>query len=154
MPGVHDGKSHSSSAAAAGVTVTVAAVIKAASTATADRTGIFSHTRERNSPFRRGLLSAKINLRAMRGVRVAGAVSAAVAVFGSLGTATPASASNYGVEVNGTYRATSNGDWARTNDVLINEPTVVQTWIVNSSCTSPISCTGTVKSDQGWTAPL
>jgi hypothetical protein len=90
----------------------------------------------------------------MRGVRVAGAVSAAVAVFGSLGTATPASASNYGVEVNGTYRATSNGDWARTNDVLINEPTVVQTWIVNSSCTSPISCTGTVKSDQGWTAPL
>jgi hypothetical protein len=90
----------------------------------------------------------------MRGVRVAGAVSAAVAVFGSLGTATPAYASNYGVELNGSYRVTSNGDWAQTNQVLINEQTVVQTWTVSSSCTSPISCTGTVKSDQGWTAPM
>jgi hypothetical protein len=90
----------------------------------------------------------------MRGVRVAGSVSAAVAVFASVGTATPAYASNYGVEVNGTYRVTSNGDWAKHNEVFINEQTVVQTWTVNSSCTSPISCTGTVKSDQGWTAPL
>jgi len=74
----------------------------------------------------------------MRGVRVAGSVSAAVAVFAGLGTATPAHASNYGIELSGTYRVTSNGDWAKHNDVFINEQTVVQTWTVNSSCTSPI----------------
>jgi hypothetical protein len=90
----------------------------------------------------------------MRGVRVAGAVSAAVAVLGSLGLATPASASNYGVELNGTYRMISNGDWAKTNEVFMNEQTQVQTWTLSSSCESPIRCSGTVTSDQGWTAPM
>jgi hypothetical protein len=87
----------------------------------------------------------------MRGVLVAGA---AVAVLGSLGLATPASASNYGVELNGTYRMISNGDWAKTNDVFIDEATQVQTWTFSSSCESPIRCSGTVTSDQGWTAPM
>jgi hypothetical protein len=90
----------------------------------------------------------------MRGVRIAGAVSAAVAVIGSVGTATPAYASNFGVELNGTYRVSSNGEWARTNDVLMDEKTVVQTWTITSSCVSPIECSGEVRSDQGWTAPL
>jgi hypothetical protein len=90
----------------------------------------------------------------MRGVRVAGAVSAAVAVLGSLGLATPASASNYGVELNGTYRMIMNGDWAKTNEVFMNEQTQVQTWTLSSSCESPIRCSGTVTIDQGWTAPM
>jgi hypothetical protein len=91
----------------------------------------------------------------MRGVGVlAGAAATAFTVVGSLGTATPANASNYGVELNGTYRAISNGDWAKTNEVFMDEQTVVQTWTISSSCTSPISCTGTVTSDQGWTAPI
>jgi hypothetical protein len=90
----------------------------------------------------------------MYGVRVAGVLSVAVALVGSVGTATPAYASNYGVELNGTYRVISNGDWAKTNEVYINEKTVVQTWTMTSSCTSPQVCTGEVKSDQGWTAPL
>ena len=85
---------------------------------------------------------------------VAGAMSAAVAVFGSLGPATPASASNYGVELNGTYRMIMNGDWAKTNEVFMNEQTQVQTWTFSSSCESPIRCSGTVTSDQGWTAPM
>jgi hypothetical protein len=68
--------------------------------------------------------------------------------------AAPAHASDYGVEVNGTYRVTSNGDWAKTNEVFIDELTVVQTWTVSSSCTSPTDCTGEVTSDQGWTAPV
>ena len=51
----------------------------------------------------------------MRGVRIAGAVSAAVAVIGSVGTATPAHASNYGVELNGTYRVTLHGPLANVN---------------------------------------
>ncbi len=90
----------------------------------------------------------------MRGVRVAGAASAALAVLGSLGLATPASASNYGVELNGSYRMIMNGDWAKTNDVFIDEATQVQTWTFSSSCESPIRCSGTVTSDQGWTVPM
>jgi hypothetical protein len=89
----------------------------------------------------------------MRGVGVVSALSA-VAVLGSLGPAAPASASNYGVELNGTYRMISNGDWAKTNEVFMDEPTQVQTWTVSSSCESPIRCTGTVTSDQGWTASM
>ena len=90
----------------------------------------------------------------MRGVGVAGAVSAAVVVVGSLGAPPSAHASNFGVELNGTYRVSSNGQWARTNDVLMDENMVVQTWTVSTSCVSPIECTGEVHSDQGWTAPL
>jgi hypothetical protein len=90
----------------------------------------------------------------MRGVKAAAGAAAAMTVVGSLGTATPANASNYGVELNGTYRVISNGEWAKTNEVFIDEPTVVQTWTMSSTCTSPISCTGTVTSDQGWSAPL
>jgi len=90
----------------------------------------------------------------MRAVDVTAGALAAIVVVGSVGTATPAYASNYGVELNGTYRVTSNGDWAQTNQVFIDEKTVVQTWTMTSSCTSPQVCTGEVKSDQGWTAPL
>src|ERR1700751_2737482 len=90
----------------------------------------------------------------MRGVGVVCALSAAVAVLGSLGLATPASASNYGVELNGTYRMIMNGDWAKTNEVFINEQTQIQTWTLSSSCTSPIRCTGTITSDQGWCAAV
>ncbi|WP_102142335.1 hypothetical protein [Mycobacterium hubeiense] len=90
----------------------------------------------------------------MRGVQVAAGVLASVAVVGSVCTATPANASNYGIELNGKYRVISNGEWARTNQVLIDQQTVVQTWDITSSCESPIECTGEVRSDQGWTAPI
>jgi hypothetical protein len=90
----------------------------------------------------------------MRAAEITAGALVAIAVAASVATATPAHASNYGVELNGTYRVTSNGDWAKTNDVFIDEPTVVQTWTMTSSCTSPLICTGEVKSDQGWTAPL
>ena len=91
----------------------------------------------------------------MRAISVIGGVAAtAITVFGSLGATPSAYATNFGVELNGTYRVSSNGQWARTNDVLMDEKSVVQTWTVSSSCVSPIECTGEVKSDQGWTAPL
>jgi hypothetical protein len=76
------------------------------------------------------------------------------AVIGYLGQAAPAQASDYGIELNGTYRVISNGDWAKTNDMFMDEKTVVQAWTVSSSCASPLDCTGEVTSDQGWTAPL
>ena len=75
-------------------------------------------------------------------------------MLGSLSGMPAAHASNYGSELNGTYRVSSNGQWARTNDVLMDEKTVIQTWTISSSCVSPIECTGEVHSDQGWTGTL
>ncbi len=91
----------------------------------------------------------------MRAAGVIGGVAATVVtVLGSLGAAPSAQASDFGTELNGTYRVSSNGQWARTNDVLMDEKTVVQTWTISSACVSPIECTGEVRSDQGWTASL
>ena len=91
----------------------------------------------------------------MRAARVIGSIAGtAIAVLGSLGGAPSAHASNFGIELNGTYRVFSNGDWARTNEVKFKQQSVLETWTVSSTCVSPISCTGEVTSDQGWTAPL
>ncbi|MFM9035470.1 MAG: hypothetical protein ACKOQ4_14525 [Mycobacterium sp.] len=56
--------------------------------------------------------------------------------------------------LNGTYTATSNGEWARTNDVFHDEKSVRALWTITSQCSYPTECTGTVSSDQGWTAPI
>jgi hypothetical protein len=85
----------------------------------------------------------------MRVVDVA-AGAAALVMIGSLTTAPPAHA-QWGSDLNGTYLVQSDGEWARTNDVLIDEQTVVETWTVNTTCISPIECSGTVTSDRGWT---
>lgn len=79
----------------------------------------------------------------------------AAAVFGGLGTAPTAGATTKEeVAINGTYRATSIGDWAKTNEQYNNEPTVISTWTISSSCVTFQECHGTVTSDHGWTAPL
>ena len=91
----------------------------------------------------------------MRALRVVvGVAATAMTVFGSVGVAPSAQASNYGIELNGTWRVMSNGEWARTNQVLIDEKTTIENWTISSSCVSPIECTGTVTSDAGWTAPI
>jgi hypothetical protein len=61
-------------------------------------------------------------------------------------------ADNAGSAINGTFTATSNGQWAQTNDAFHDEATVRSTWTIRTTCTTPIDCTGTVTSDQGWTA--
>jgi hypothetical protein len=76
------------------------------------------------------------------------------AVTGFLIATPNASASTYGIELNGSYSVTSNGDWAETNDSYRDEQTVRQTWTISSSCTGPTQCTGNMVSDQGWTAPI
>ena len=79
----------------------------------------------------------------------------AATVFGGLGTASTAGATTKEeVAVNGTYRATSIGDWAQRNDQYFGEPTVISTWTISSSCVTFQECHGTVTSDQGWSAPL
>jgi len=56
--------------------------------------------------------------------------------------------------LNGTYIATSNGEWAKKNDIFYNERSVRSTWTISTTCSYPTECTGTVTSDAGWSAPI
>lgn len=69
-------------------------------------------------------------------------------------TTAPPARAGLGIELNGPYRVTSNGDWAKTNEVYMDERTEVSVWTFSSSCANAHECTGQVSSDQGWTAPL
>ena len=98
----------------------------------------------------------------MRAMGVA-ATATAIAVIGSLVTAASAQATDYGVALNGPYRAFSNGEWAQTSAgpngaggamVYIDQPSKMETWTVTSDCISPIQCMGEVRSDAGWTGSL
>jgi hypothetical protein len=83
------------------------------------------------------------------------AIVLASTALGSLGAASTARATTKeDVAINGTYRATSIGDYAKTNDTYSGEATVVSTWTISSSCVTFQECHGTVTSDQGWTAPM
>jgi hypothetical protein len=85
---------------------------------------------------------------------IAGQTVLVAIVIGGLGAASSATASGDGNALNGTYLATSNGDWARTNDRYQNEASVRSTWTITSACTTPFDCTGRVTSDAGWSADL
>ncbi|MBI3227606.1 MAG: hypothetical protein HYZ39_21370 [Mycolicibacterium cosmeticum] len=56
--------------------------------------------------------------------------------------------------LNGIYVATSNGDWAATDDVYRNEATVVSRWTISMNCPDVLHCSGMVSSDAGWGAPI
>jgi hypothetical protein len=83
---------------------------------------------------------------------VASATLLSTIVIGGLGTAPSARAE--GNPINGTYIATSVGEWARTNEVYRDEATVRSTWTITSSCATFQECSGQVTSDQGWSAPI
>ncbi len=75
------------------------------------------------------------------------------AIATTAGIAPPhAGADSWGI--NGTYIATSNGDYAKTNEQFRNEATVRSRWTISTTCIEPSDCTGTVTSDLGWTAPI
>lgn len=57
------------------------------------------------------------------------------------------------IAINGTFEATSNGDWAQTRDSYHDEVSVRSIWTITSTCQDMYHCTGTVSSDAGWTAP-
>ncbi|BBX15676.1 hypothetical protein [Mycolicibacterium duvalii] len=78
------------------------------------------------------------------------AATAAMALA-SLAGAPVAQAEDWGVDISGTWDVYSDGEWARTNDVLIDEKSVRETWTVDVQCVSPIECSGTVQSSLGWT---
>jgi hypothetical protein len=73
----------------------------------------------------------------------------AAAVIGPVATAHAGE-----LALNGTYAALSNGEWAKTNESYHDEVSVRSVWTISSTCNNPQECTGTVSSDQGWTAPL
>jgi hypothetical protein len=83
-------------------------------------------------------------------------LAAAVSILLGVVSPTPAGADprdvNGDYSINGTFTATSDGQWAKTRDVFHDESTVVSTWTITSTCSTPYRCTGQVKSDQGWTA--
>jgi hypothetical protein len=85
---------------------------------------------------------------------LATATLVAATVFGTLATPSTARATTKEeVAVNGTFRVTIIGDYAKTNDQYHGEATVYETWTISSSCDTFQECRGTVTSDQGWTAP-
>lgn len=58
------------------------------------------------------------------------------------------------VALNGTYRATSDGNWAKLNHQFYDQESVTSTWTITSTCSSSAECSGQVSSDQGWSAAL
>ena len=65
--------------------------------------------------------------------------------------ATPTAHASDKWALNGTFTATSNGEWSRTNDVFVDQVSVRAMWTISSQCSYPTECTGTVTSNQGWT---
>lgn len=86
------------------------------------------------------------------GQAMASATLLAVAMIPIFGSSAHASSDD--PALNGTYRATSDGQWATTNEQYHTEATVTSIWTISSSCVNPMECTGQVTSDQGWSAPL
>lgn len=78
------------------------------------------------------------------------AATAATALASLAGTPA-AHAEDWGVDISGTWSVYSDGEWAKTNEVFIDERSVLETWTVDVDCVSPIECSGTVKSSLGWT---
>jgi hypothetical protein len=84
---------------------------------------------------------------------LAGATALAATVLLTPGTAGAGPDPN-NPALNGRYLATTNGEWATTNQVFHDEATVQDTWTVATECETPLDCVGTVVSDQGWTAKI
>ena len=73
-----------------------------------------------------------------------------------MGAGNPFTAHATGEEwgLNGTYTATSNGEWAKTNERFRDEASLRSTWTISTACSYPTECTGMVTSDFGWSAPI
>ena len=102
------------------------------------------------------LLVRPVEEHAMRSAgTITTAILVAANVFSVLGPPFAAHATTKEeVAINGTYRVTSNGNWAKLNDQYNYEPTVISTWTISTTCSNFQTCSGTMKSDQGWSAPI
>ncbi|CAA0124557.1 Uncharacterised protein [Mycolicibacterium vanbaalenii] len=66
--------------------------------------------------------------------------------------AAPAQAADCAEPFTGRYTAFSDGKWASKHYLFREEVSVTGTWTVDTDCRDYLFCTGTVVSDQGWTA--
>lgn len=85
---------------------------------------------------------------------LAGCATAVALGLTIAGFAPTADASEDSWGLNGTYTATSNGEWAKTNDRFRELDSLRSTWTISTVCSYPTECTGTVVSDFGWRAPI
>ncbi|WP_431239223.1 hypothetical protein ACQ86B_05705 [Mycolicibacterium aichiense] len=83
---------------------------------------------------------------------MAAATCSTLIAVAAISLASPAHAD--GRALNGKFLATSNGDWAKTNDIYHDEASVRSTWTINMTCPDVLGCTGTVVSDAGWQADI
>jgi hypothetical protein len=67
---------------------------------------------------------------------------------------TPAYADINNPAINGIFLATSNGEWAKSQDTYHDEASIQSVWTISTTCQNPVTCSGTVTSDQGWTANI
>lgn len=86
-------------------------------------------------------------------LRVTGLMTATVLCGASFFSA-PAHADTADWGLNGTYVATSNGERARKNEVFYEQASLRSTWTIATECSYPGECTGTVRSEWGWTAAI
>lgn len=84
----------------------------------------------------------------------AGAALMAAGMLLGCDTAFVAHATPEEVVLNGTYRATSDGGWAKLNHQMHDMETVTSIWTISTTCTSSKACTGQVSTDAGWSAPI
>jgi len=80
--------------------------------------------------------------------------AAALGAIIVLGIAVAPSASADDNALNGRFLATSNGDFATTNDVYRDIPSVRSVWTIAMTCVNVVTCSGTVDSDIGWSAEI
>lgn len=59
-----------------------------------------------------------------------------------------------GAALSGQYLVTSNGGWAKVNEVFRPRDIVRQVWTVTTSCPDSMNCAGRVSSSQGWSADI
>ena len=77
-----------------------------------------------------------------------------IAVISALTVVAPHAAAAEPWGINGRFVATSNGQYAKTNEQFEDEAVVRTTWTVSTTCVNPTDCTGTVTSDAGWSEPI
>ncbi len=80
------------------------------------------------------------------------ALVAAIVIGGSV--APPPARASADISVNGRYKESRLATGPRRTESFQDQATVRSVWTVSSSCSDAQECTGTVSSDQGWSAPL
>ena len=75
-------------------------------------------------------------------MRVSGVLATAAVLVGAVQAtpATPAAGSPSDWALNGTYVATSNGEWSKTNDIFRDQPSIRSKWTISSiGAATPVS---------------